>query len=165
MEIDLHTRIGALLKAYPELETVLLELSPAFSRLRNPVLRRTVAKAATVKQTAKMAGISPEEMVAILRRKAGLAPESAWPANVPSEERTPEWFDESKVSIRFDAGPIIDAGQSPMQDILSLSQTLTEGEIMELCSPSRPQPIMDILKNKGFRVWFDDGSGSAYFLR
>ena len=164
MEIDLQTKIGALLEAYPELEDTLLELSPAFNKLRNPVLRRTVAKVATVQQAARIAGISPAAMVLALRKAAGLAPEGLVETDGCNEqpENRPEWFDESKIAIRFDARPVIEAGESPMSDIVRLSKELKDGDIMELTTPFRPEPIMDMLKSKGFKVWYD-GSRCYFF--
>ena len=41
-----------LLEHCPELEDELLALSPAFAKLKNPILRRTVAKVATLCQAA-----------------------------------------------------------------------------------------------------------------
>lgn len=41
-------RVAELLDAYPALEPVLVAQAPAFARLRNPVLRRTVARVATL---------------------------------------------------------------------------------------------------------------------
>ena len=43
-----ETTVGAMIEAYPELESVLVEMAPAFAKLRNPVVRRTVAKVATL---------------------------------------------------------------------------------------------------------------------
>lgn len=164
MEIDLQTKIGALLEAYPELEDTFLELSPAFAKLRNPVLRRTAAKIATVQQAAKIAGISPAAMVQALRRAAGLTAEAAeQPDQDSADEGRPAWFDESKIAKRFDAGPVIAAGKSPLQEILRLSEALSAGEILELSAPFRPEPVMDMLRTKGFQVWYDDGK--SYFLK
>jgi hypothetical protein len=42
-----QTKVGELLDAYPELESILFELSPAFAKLKNPILRKTVARIAT----------------------------------------------------------------------------------------------------------------------
>ena len=44
LPIGPETTIGALLEAYPELEGILVEMAPAFAKLRNPVVRRTVAQ-------------------------------------------------------------------------------------------------------------------------
>lgn len=169
MEIDLQTKIGALLEAYPELEKTLLELSPAFANLRSPVLRRTVGKVATVQQAAKIGGIPPAEMVRALRKAAGLAPEVAGAESGRGDdggelpEERPGWLDESKVTVRFDAAPVIDSGASPKDDIIRLCGELQDGEIMELSVPFRPEPIMDILRYKGFKAWY--GGGKAYFLK
>ncbi len=164
MEIDLQTKVGALLEAYPELEKTLLELSPAFAKLRNPVLRRTVAKVATLRQAAGIAGISPAEMVSTLRRVAGLATVEIYTDKNTCEEdeETPEWFDETKITIRFDATPVIDSGQSPMQEIIRLANHLKEGEIMELTAPFKPVPVIDLLKGKGFGVWY--GGEKSYIV-
>ena len=37
------TKVGALLEAYTALEPALIAIAPAFEKLRNPMLRRTVA--------------------------------------------------------------------------------------------------------------------------
>jgi hypothetical protein len=46
--INPDTTVGALLDADPELDAVLIEAAPAFAKLRNPVIRRTVAKVISV---------------------------------------------------------------------------------------------------------------------
>ena len=58
-----ETRVGDLLDAYPEAEQVLIGIAPQFKALRNPVLRRTVARVATLEQAARVAGMSARELV------------------------------------------------------------------------------------------------------
>lgn len=50
-----HTKVSELLDAYPELEPILLELSPAFEKLKNPLLRKTIARFTTLKHAASIA--------------------------------------------------------------------------------------------------------------
>ncbi|MCL2597185.1 MAG: DUF1858 domain-containing protein [Paludibacter sp.] len=160
MEINFQTKIVALLDAYPALEKTLLELSPAFARLQNPTIRRTVAKVATLQQAAQMADISPEQMIQILRKEAGLNEISYTEENNCNENRTepqPEWFDENKITMCYDASPVIDSGDSPMQDIIQLINMLKNGEIMELTVPFKPMPIIDMIKSKGFKSWYCEG--------
>jgi len=38
-------KVAELLETYPQLEEVLIDLSPTFKKLKNPVLRRTIARA------------------------------------------------------------------------------------------------------------------------
>ncbi len=165
MDINLHIKVSDLLDAYPHLEGTLLDLSPAFSKLRNPILRRTVAKVTTLQQAAKVAGISPILLLETLRQAAGLPIDNSNESiDIENEQKDkPEWFDDTNITIRFDARPIIESGENPMQEIIRLSKELQNNQIMELTAPFKPIPIMDLLKSKGFEVWYNNGK--AYFMQ
>ena len=165
MDINLHIKVSDLLDAYPHLEGTLLDLSPAFSKLRNPILRRTVAKVTTLQQATKVAGISPILLLETLRQAAGLPIDNSNESiDIENEQKDkPEWFDETNITIRFDARPIIESGENPMQEIIRLSKELQNNQIMELTAPFKPVPIMDLLKSKGFEVWYNNGK--AYFMQ
>ena len=49
-----ETKVAQLLEDHPALEEVLVSLAPAFSKLRNPVLRRTIARVTTLKRAAEV---------------------------------------------------------------------------------------------------------------
>lgn len=165
MDINLHIKVSDLLDAYPHLEDTLLELSPEFSKLRNPILRRTVAKVTTLQQAAKVAGVSPILLLETLRQAAGLPIDNSNESiDIDNEQKDkPEWFETSNITIRFDARPIIESGENPMQEIIRLSKELQNNQIMELTAPFKPVPIMDLLKSKGFEVWYNNGK--AYFMK
>ena len=165
MDINLHIKVSDLLDAYPHLEGTLLDLSPAFSKLRNPILRRTVAKVTTLQQAAKVAGVSPILLLETLRQAAGLPIDNSNDSiDIDNEQKDkPEWFGEMNITIRFDARPIIESGENPMQEIIRLSKELQNNQIMELTAPFKPVPIMDLLKSKGFEVWYNNGK--AYFMQ
>lgn len=165
MDINLHIKVSDLLDAYPQLEGTLLELSPAFSKLRNPILRRTVAKVTTLRQAAKVAGVSPILLLETLRQAAGLPIDNSNESiDIENEQKDkPEWFGKMNITIRFDARPIIESGENPMQEIIRLSKELQNNQIMELTAPFKPVPIMDLLKSKGFEVWYNNGK--AYFMQ
>lgn len=160
--ISPKTKIGELLEAYPQLEPLLISMSPAFEKLKNPILRRTVAKVATIQQISVVGKIPVEEIINRLRREVGQEnfsnehPESAAPEKVPS------WFDEKKIKLRFNASPIINAGESPMNEILSKTRDLGLKEIMELQTPFIPEPILDMLRKKGFLVYPVQKGGEVF---
>jgi len=56
LTITPETKLGELLERYPQLEQTLLDHSPAFAKLKNPLLRRTVAKVATLQRWHRWAG-------------------------------------------------------------------------------------------------------------
>lgn len=68
------SRVGDLLERWPHLEAVLIDLSPRYRALKNPVLRRTVAKVATLRQVAAVGGVPLATLIERLREAAGLAP-------------------------------------------------------------------------------------------
>jgi hypothetical protein len=161
--ISPKTRVGELLDTYPGLEPVLMEMSPAFEKLKNPVLRKTIARVATLQQVAVVGGLNVDEMVNRLRKEVG---QSA--AETESQDLeylsvdSPDWFDEAMIVIRFDASPIINSGGSPMNEILYKTNMLKPGEIFELQTPFFPAPIIDMLKGKGYRVHCVKNENNVY---
>jgi hypothetical protein len=147
------TKVGELLDSYPALEKVLMDMSPAFEKLRNPILRRTVAKVATLQQIAAVGGLKVDEIVNRLRKEAGH--DTSLESGIDNEYLTdqPFWFDETKIVLRFDASPVINNGGSPMNDILSKTASLKNGEILELHTPFIPAPIIEMLMKKGYLVY------------
>lgn len=148
--ISPKTKVGELLDAYPELEQVLMEMSPAFHKLKNPILRKTVAKVATLQQISVVGGLPVESIINRLRRETGqYETTETFSEDAPGTENPP-WFDESKIVSVYNAVPVINAGESPMTEILKRANNLNPGEILELQTPFIPAPIIDMLKTKKF---------------
>ncbi len=148
------TKVGELLEAYPALEEVLIEISPVFAKLKNPILRKTVAKVATLQQAAVIGNMPVEELVNRLRTEAGQGTlsEISEGAEYLSAE-PPKWFSPEKIQYHFDASKMINAGESPMNEVLHRVKNMNQEEIFELSTPFVPAPIIEILLGKGFRVW------------
>jgi hypothetical protein len=161
--ISPKTKVGELLDNYPELESVLMELSPAFEKLKNPVLRRTVARVATLQQIAVVGGLSVDAIVNRLRKETGQSISET--ENAGSEylsDTPPSWFDEKLIVRRFDASPLINSGGSPMNEILHQSGLLNPGEIFEFKTPFIPAPIIDMLKGKNYKAYCTQKDGSIF---
>jgi hypothetical protein len=148
-----QTKVSELLDAYPQLEEVLFEISPAFSKLKNPILRKTVAKIASLQQAAIVGKISVDDLVNRLRKEVGQELFSGAGAEEVASKTAPPWFDEEKITIRFNAIPIINAGNSPMAEILSQASLIEGDDILELKAPFIPAPIIDKIREKGFEAW------------
>jgi hypothetical protein len=65
------TKVGALLDRYPELEDILIGLAPPFKKLKNPFLRRGVARVASLKHAAAVGGMPVNDLVNKLRAVVG----------------------------------------------------------------------------------------------
>lgn len=152
MNITPETTVAELLKAYPRLESVLVQFSSAFSALKNPLLRRTVAKVTTLRQAAKVGNTDLTEMINFLRKEAGQTPIKC---NVTDEkENFYSNIEEiaAKVTRTFDARPLIEQGIHPKDEVIALAETLQSGDCLELITPFEPTPLVDILREKGYNV-------------
>lgn len=73
--IHRKTTIHNLLVAYPQLEQVLIEMSPAFKNLKNPILRNSVAKIATIELAAIIGAVDLNKMLRRLRIHVAQVPQ------------------------------------------------------------------------------------------
>ena len=154
ISITPDTKVSELLKEFPQLEEMLKQFSPAFAALKNPVLRRTVARVTSLQQAAKVGGVNIVEMVDALRKEAGQPPigDSFCPDSedirIPFSEKAPE----KVVTHRLDVRPIIEAGDHPKDQVLALANELKNGDCMEFISSFPPTPLIDLLQKKGYTV-------------
>ncbi|MBD3162704.1 MAG: DUF1858 domain-containing protein [Candidatus Latescibacteria bacterium] len=152
-----HTRVGDLLDAYPDVEEVLIEFAPAFAKLRNPVLRRTVAKVATLEKAAAIAGVSVRDLVDALRQAVGQPtaesepPAAEYTPATPSGE-TPDWLDDSRVTESLDADAMLDTGEHPLGVVQRRLTDLPPGSILRVTSSFHPVPLIEHLQSQGLRV-------------
>jgi DUF438 domain-containing protein len=74
MELKPTTQLGPLLEQYPFLIDFLAGYAPKFKVIRNPIMRKTVARAATLERAAKLGGV---ELTGLLRALAEAISEEA----------------------------------------------------------------------------------------
>ena len=152
--ISPETTVGAMLEAYPELEGVLLEMAPAFAKLRNPVVRRTVAKVANLEQAAKIGGISLQAMILRLRNVTGQSVPDL-PVLQPRQDAVGDdasWLMAGRVVEEIDADAMLERGVHPIGKIRATVGVLGPGEVMVLRSSFRPQPLIETLRRAGSPV-------------
>lgn len=160
------TKILQLVETYPELEDILIEAAPAFKKLKNPVLRKTVAKVATVQQAAAIGNLKVQELVNRLRREVGqdsLSESETGDVNINYER--PEWFDELKVTKSFDARGMLEAGEMPVHQVMADLKSLPEGEIYELTVPLLTVPLIEKAASLGFRHWVEKKEEELFVIR
>ena len=169
LQILPSTKVGQLLDAYPELEDVLIEMAPPFKKLKNPILRKSVAKVATLRQAAIAGRLDLSSMIDQLRQAVGLAPIKT--TEIPSVEEylgsAPDWFDKTCVVASIDdrAG---DSDEMAITRIVKSLQDLTEHQVVELMTTFLPAPGIDVARKRGIRTWAvqeQDELFKTYFTR
>ncbi|NNG08100.1 MAG: DUF438 domain-containing protein [Desulfobacteraceae bacterium] len=69
MDLSARTKIDDLLKEYPFLLEFFVNKSPTFSHLKNPIMRKTVGKIATLNQVASVGKIELDELLSEIARE------------------------------------------------------------------------------------------------
>lgn len=149
LEITPQTRLAQLLQAYPQLEKVLLDLSPAFAKLTHPILRKTIARVATLRQVAEVGGLPLGVLINRLRAEIGMG------ATEVTEDAAGEhslWHSNGRVVQRYDARDLLAQGGHPLNQVLSDIPRLRPGELYELITPFVPAPLIDVVRKKGYRA-------------
>lgn len=146
------TKVLQLIEAYPHLEPVLIGYVPAFRKLQNPVLRKTVAKIATLQQAAAIGNVKIEDLINLLRKEAG---QELFNQNVNLMYNTikPGWFNENLIAATLDARPMLAAGEHPVNQVIADLKSLESGKIYRLTAPFLPAPLIDKASSLGFDHW------------
>ena len=163
-----ETRIAELLETYPQLEEVLIKQSSHFTALKNPILRKTVAKVATLERAAQMSGIPVRRLVATLREAVGQPGEPGAADLGPEVEPAaadavaPDWFDAGKVQTRIDADALLARGEVPLPRIHQAVAALPAGALLCVKSAFRPAPLLEALHKAGHQTYVTQASPEAF---
>ncbi len=181
-------KIGTLLDTFPELESVLIEIAPTFKKLKNPILRKTVAKVATIDKAAGMANISTRDLINKLRTAVGqptadkdfeqkdntipspcaqLPDISSITNNGKHNSEThppPAWFNDNQISQTIDADAILAAGEVPVSTIMKAAKTLSETGILKITVDFKPLPMIDMLEKQGYQTYCRQTTDNIYEL-
>jgi hypothetical protein len=157
------TKVLQLLEAYPQLENVLIGIVPAFKKLQNPLLRKTVAKVASLQQAAAVGGVRTEELINRLRREVGqdLYAESA---GLAYNTAKPKWFDAGRVVRELDARPMLAAGEQPVNQVMADFVAMAAGTIYKLSAPFLPAPLIDKGASLGLEHWLVKESEESFVV-
>ncbi len=161
-----ETRIGDLLKDHPELEDFLVEQAPAFTALKNPVLRRTVGRVATVAQAAKVGGVPIGTLLNAIRERLGQPLLGADTGRDEAAEERPSWLNGAEPAVTLDADAMLASAQTPVREVQDRLGSLSPGQLLRLDASFQPVPLMDALRRKGYEVHAEpDGETWAVWIR
>ena len=165
-------KISDVLRQHPQLLETLIELSPAFGKLRNPVLRRVQSRLVTVSQAAGIAGIEPAVLTRQLNQAAGISiarsPEPLSNSDLASESSEEAVPETAPVAAEIDVRPLMARGEEPFKAIMAAARTVPEGSALRLIAGFEPLPLYDVLAKQGFRhraCQTDPGVWDVIFLR
>ncbi len=158
LSITPETRVGALLDEYPQLEQVLIDIAPVFAKLRHPMLRKTVAKIATLETAAGIAGLPIRELVLRLRREIGQDALDALQgeASVKDQKATcqtpPPWTTSVEILATINVEALLERGEHPLAKVRSLMRGAAPGQALRIESAFQPLPLIEELLKAGLKT-------------
>jgi len=160
-EITLETKIADLLNGYEGMKDILIEINPKFKKLNNPVLRRTLAKIAGVRQAAIVGGMDPVDLLNQLRLAVGQEPLE----NVTEEKSVvsdvPVWITEEPKVI-LNANEILDNDKNPLAEAHQVLKKLEEGDTIRIDADFQPEPLIEEFIKSGHEVYCQEIDDSRF---
>ncbi|HEX6587550.1 MAG TPA: DUF2249 domain-containing protein [Longimicrobiales bacterium] len=169
-------RVAAVLKENEALIDVFTSLSPAFERLRNPAMRKVMARLVTVEQAARMAGVDSDTLVSRLNDGAPAADESVpVPVAEPLVAARPAALDAIPAErvVVVDVRDDLRRGQEPFSRIMAAKASVPAGGALSVRAIFEPVPLYAVMKKQGlahyterhadddWQVWFYPAAAEA----
>jgi len=162
-----QSKILQVIEEYPQLEDVLIAYVPAFKKLKNPVLRNTVAKITTMQQVASIGDVDVGDLINLLRKEVGQELTTINVNNVYNLIQ-PDWFAEDLVELELDAREMLSGGEQPVNQVMADLKDMAGGKIYKLIVPFLPAPLIDKATSMQFDHWVnkeDDELFIIYFYK
>lgn len=153
ISITADTKLKELLDEFPQLENFFMTISPTYQKLKNPVLRKTIARIATLEQVARVGNIPVEELLHKIRSFLQIA---ECEENVKEKTEKLEKGDipEFEIVETIDARPMLEQGGHPLNLVLTKLKQMNQGQGFILITPFIPAPLIDTARGKGYRAEF-----------
>ena len=144
-------KVSHVLGQYPQLLDVLVQKSPAFRHLRNPLARALRTRLVSVAQAARIAGLEPNDLVHSLNAAVGLHSEpSVAQVTAPSQTSNDICVDTS-IAEDLDVRPLLANGEEPFNVIMASAARVPACAALRLRTTFEPVPLYDVLGGRGFQ--------------
>lgn len=153
MQINANTKIAALIKAHPDALETIIALSPRFTKLRNPILRKVMAGRTSIAMASGLGGCTVEDFFTHLA-PLGFTIDRLTAAEAAPETVTkiPDFLQNLETSrlVELDVRPVLESGNDPLSIIIEKVSGLKEQHVLKLINSFDPTPLKNLLGKKGF---------------
>ncbi len=172
MLINEQTKISYLLKHSDDALEKIIELSPDFKKLRNPVLRKLMAGRTSIAMAAKIGGCTPEDFFRVLM-PLGFTLDTTKKVkndNLKENSMMPEYLKNlsPNLLIEFDVRSILAGGEDPLKQIQEKVRNLKAGEVLKIINTFEPVPLIKLLEKKSYKSYVEHKNSSlveTYFYK
>ena len=154
--INANTKIASLLKQHPGALEAIVSLSPKFTKLRNPILRKVIAARTSIAMASKIGGCRVDDFFNKLQALGFTIDKTA--ANLEKQivnKPIPEFMKNLRADevIELDVRPVIEAGKDPLHIIVQKVKGMEAGSVLKIINSFEPTPLMHLLGKQGFESY------------
>ncbi len=113
------------------------------------ILRRSIAKVATIKHIASVGGVPLDKLLSQIREAVGQPQSTEFHEDQDYFGEKPDWFSPDKVVFSLDEDKVEDKDKMTVVILLKEAINVKKGEIIELVTSFLPAPGIDIMKSRG----------------
>ncbi|HOZ80507.1 MAG TPA: DUF2249 domain-containing protein [Ferruginibacter sp.] len=156
MTINANTKIASLLKHNADALEAIVSISPKFTKLRNPILRKVIAARTSIAMASKLGGCSADDFFRKLQ-PLGFEIDTATVVMEKENENKPAPAFMKNITaaeiIELDVRPVIKSGKDPLDIIVKKVKCLETGAVLKIINSFEPTPLMHLLGKQGFEFY------------
>ena len=156
MTINANTKIASLLKHNADALEAIVSISPKFTKLRNPILRKVIAARTSIAMASKLGGCNVDDFfkklrplgfeidttVVVMEKEFENKPVPAFMKNIADDKM-----------IELDVRAVIESGKDPLDIIVKKVKALETGAVLKIINSFEPTPLMHLLGKQGFQSY------------
>lgn len=171
MTINANTKISSLLKYNSDALEAIVSISPKFTKLRNPILRKVIAARTSIAMAAKLGSCSVDDFFNKLQPLGFEIDTTTVEMEKAIENKPLPAFMKNIAAykmIELDVRAVIESGKDPLDIIVKKVKTLQTGAILKIINSFEPTPLMHLLGKQGFQSYSEtisDDLVNTYFYK
>ena len=156
MVINVNTKITTLLKSHPDALETIISISPKFSKLRNPILRKVIAGRTSIAMASKLGGCTVDDFFDKLQPLGFTVDRSVKAIHAETGEKSIPVFMErlsTKEITELDVRSEIEKGRDPLDLIMSIVKNIKTDGVLKIINSFEPTPLVHMLEKQGFESY------------
>lgn len=152
MHINENTKISKIIADNPESIEKIVSISKHFEKLRIAILRKTLASRVTIKQAAKIGGVSVQDFFEKLA-PLGFTYDNSLENKIDLEKKIKEYKNEIHFFeniVDLDVREMLRQNKDPFNLIMDSLEKLPENGSLNIINTFEPIPLINILSKKGY---------------
>jgi uncharacterized protein (DUF2249 family) len=171
MTINANTKIASLIKHNADALEAIVSISPKFTKLRNPILRKVIATRTSIVMASKLGGCSVDDFFEKLQPLGFEIDKAAVVTETKNENKPVPAFMRNMAAdkiVELDVRSVIESGKDPLDIIVKKIKTLETGSVLKIINSFEPTPLMHLLGKQGFESYSEtisDELVNTYFYK